>query len=161
MCVIMDSHMAIEKRKEQTRTHTTTSRPSWARKFRQFATGPGTRETGARRSRPYSMSGFYEQAGRRVFSNSPHTPVHKSGTEGTSMDFTRVIITDDNTHRPGTNIAPGLEKSEGRFSPRTARFDAKRTLKMMPQDGSTIRNSARQSKRAVTATRNLKQGGPQ
>ena len=81
------------------------------------------------------------------------------------MDFTRVIITDDNTHRPGTNIAPGLEKSEGRFSPRTARFDAKRTLKMMPQDGSTIRNSARQSKRAVTATRpatrNLKQGGPQ
>ena len=129
----------------------------------QYGREPGKRR--ARRSRPYSMSGFYEQAGRRVFSNSPHTPVHKSGTEGTSMDFTRVIITDDNTHRPGTNIAPGLEKSEGRFSPRTARFDAKRTLKMMPQDGSTIRNSARQSKRAVTATRpatrNLKQGGPQ
>ena len=77
------------------------------------------------------------------------------------MDFTRVIIRADNTHRPGTNRPPRPTKSEGRFSPRTARFDAKRTLKMMPQEGSTIRNSARQSKRAVTATQNLKQGGPQ
>jgi len=55
----------------------------------------------------------------------------------------------EDTQRTETNAAPRLMKSVSRFSLHTARFDAKRTLKMAPFDGPTIRISMCQSKRVV------------